>query len=111
MDMVVRSRREWDSLSPRICGSCTNDPLKGVDFQRQLVVVTALGERATGGYGILLENARWVDQQVEVVVREEVPGRSCLATMMTTQPVDIATLPRMTQKIVFRHYSSKRDCS
>src|SRR5689334_6425417 len=54
-DRVVETRSEWSALRKRICGAC-EDPLGELDFRRQRVIVSALGQRNSGGFSILLES-------------------------------------------------------
>lgn len=110
MDRVVETRSEWNALWRRICNSCEADPLKDLDFRRQKVIVSALGQRNTGGFGILLESAHVRTGRVEIVVREIAPASSCVLTMATSQPVDVAIIPRTDKRIVFRHYFTVTDC-
>jgi hypothetical protein len=111
-DVVVRTRRDWDALWPQICRSCEDIRLTHLDFERNMVIVAAMGERRSGGYGIVLENAREIDQRVEITIREETPGgHGCSATMMTTEPIDVAIMPKITGNIVIRHHSVQHPCS
>jgi hypothetical protein len=110
-DLVVRTRHEWDRLWPRICNPCQGNPGPSVDFTRQIVIVAAMGRRNSGGYSILIEGARRINQHLEIVIREEIPGPSCAVTLATSQPVDIAILARTSERVVFRHYSTETDCS
>jgi hypothetical protein len=111
-DVVVRTRRDWDELWSQICRSCEEIRLAHLDFERNMVIVAAMGERRSRGYGIVLESAREIDQRVEITIREELPGgRGCSATMETVRPVDIGIMPKVTGEIVFRHHSVQRTCS
>jgi hypothetical protein len=95
---------EVDSGSFR---STASEPARA---RRQKVIVSALGQRNTGGFGILLESAHVRTGRVEIVVREIVPASSCVLTMATSQPVDVAIIPGTHKQIVFRHYSTVTDC-
>ena len=81
----------WNQAFP------SNDPgaaLPKVDFSREFVVVTALGERSSGGYGVEVAAAAGAAGEVTVGVTTEVPGKDCEVTLATTQPVDFVKLAR-----------------
>lgn len=71
-------------------------PRPAVSFAESMVVVVALGERNTGGYGILVDGAERVRDTLAITVRRVSPGPRCGTTAALSQPVDIAVLPRLT---------------
>jgi hypothetical protein len=85
-------------------------PLPAIDFQRQVVVVAALGARPSGGYDILIENATEDSTGVEIGVRVTRPGTGCITPAVVTQPVDVATIPVTRRTIHFREHSIAVTC-
>ena len=109
MDKVAGTPGQWASLWHRICG-CSDVP-PAVDFDRHLVVVAALGQRTSGGFGIFIRGAERKRGVVEVLVEEVTPGNDCTVTTALTQPVDIAVMTKTSARVVFRHVKSERRCS
>jgi hypothetical protein len=109
--VVIRTEAAWRETWQRVWQSVQpTPPVPQVDFQRDLLVVAGLGLRHTGGYGIVVDSAYRHADHVEVVIRKISPGRNCIVTMATTQPVDIARLPATQQPVRFRERSEVRNC-
>ena len=81
-----------------------------VDFTHDRVLLVALGERATGGYGIEVARADRVGSDVVVEVLSTSPGRGCVVSDALTQPVDIVKIPRDSGTVRFEESTAVRDC-
>ncbi len=103
----VRWRATWTAISR---GRSPVPPLPRVDFDREVVLVAALGERSSGGYTVLLDRAVQRGNHVEVTVRSTSPGRSCGVADVHTQPIDLARLPRTGRPIRFREQKKVKQC-
>ncbi len=75
-----------------------------------MLIVVALGGRPTGGYGIIVDRAYERDDRLEVIIRIQTPGKTCINTAATTQPVDIVRLPKTERSVVFRETEIVHDC-
>lgn len=64
-----------------------------VDFNRDVVVAVAAGQRPTGGYEIVVDRVTESNGQLTVEVVERTPGPNCITTASTTQPVDVVVVP------------------
>ena len=64
-----------------------------VDFNRDVVVAVAAGQRPTGGYEIAIDRVTQSDGQLTVEVVERTPGPNCMTTASLTQPVDVVVVP------------------
>jgi len=64
-----------------------------VDFNHDVVVAVAAGQRPTGGYEIAIDRVTQSDGQLTVEVVERVPGPNCMTTGSLTQPVDVVVVP------------------
>jgi hypothetical protein len=84
--------------------------LPDVDFTREMLVVTALGERPTGGYGILIDSAFETPSGITIGVRTISPGQGCVVTQAVTQPVDLARLARSDAPVQFRAQAEVHRC-
>jgi hypothetical protein len=109
--VVVRDARGWEAVWREVWRNETPvPPLPAIDFEREMVVVAALGSRRSGGYGIVVEGARRTAGGVEVSILKQSPGPRCGVAAAITTPADIARLPRVGGAVRFRERSEVRDC-
>lgn len=109
--LVVESQAEWALVWQRIWGS--HDPvpaLPSIDFDRETVLVAAMGTRPTGGYAIRVDAAAAQGERVAVRVVETSPGSRCALTQAFTAPIDIVKLPRTPQPIAFQTVKNVHEC-
>jgi hypothetical protein len=100
--VIVRDRATWQAVWSSIWKMQSPEPpLPDIDFTREMVVVAALGERPTGGYGIFVDAASEGPSGVTVRVRSISPSGACMTTQALTQPVDIARMPRRSGPVAF----------
>jgi hypothetical protein len=104
--LVVRDAATWAAIWRNV----TSAPLPSVDFDREMIVVAALGERPTGGFDIVVESATASGDALTVRIRTIAPGPSCITTDVLTQPVDVARLPRTADVVRFVDDASVVDC-
>jgi hypothetical protein len=64
-----------------------------IDLSHQSIIVAALGERASGGFGIHIDSIRSAGEGRDVFVTTTTPGPSCMTTQTLTQPVHIVAAP------------------
>ncbi|HEX8213152.1 MAG TPA: protease complex subunit PrcB family protein [Longimicrobium sp.] len=109
--VVVRDARAWEAIWRDVWRNHTPVPaLPAIDFEREMVVVAALGSRRSGGYGILVEGATRTAEGVEVSILKQSPGSRCGNTAAITTPVDIARLRRVDGAVRFRERNEVREC-
>jgi hypothetical protein len=103
---VIKTRAEFSAFWKEFTAPIppTNGvlpPPPEVDFSKEMVVVSAMGERPTSGYWTVIDGACEVDGQVEVFVTslEETCGASF---GVVTYPADAVRLPRTDLPVVFR---------
>jgi hypothetical protein len=110
--LIVRDRDTWRSTWNKLYDGQSPVPaLPDIDFSKEMVVVAALGERGSGGYSIVFENASEDEAGgVNVVVRSTSPGRGCAAPTVLTQPADLAKIPNRYASIRFIEREEVRNC-
>lgn len=110
--IVVESQAEWEIVWRRLMGSRSSPPAApAVDFDKEVVIVAAMGGRPTGGYSIRVDDAEARSDHVSVRVVESSPGRRCVVTMAATAPVDVVKLTSTGRPVRFRDVESVRDCN
>lgn len=99
---VLRDQASFDALwrqHTRL--SLPTPPTPEVDFESSMVVATFAGQKATGGYGVRIEEVchmpETADRGSQIVVRtsETVPEADVMTTQMTTSPFHMVRVKRM----------------
>ncbi len=109
--LVVRDtsawRQAWMRMNARFF---PQPPLPSVDFQRETVLIAAMGARANGGFEIHLDSALRRADTIEVVVKSVAPGDGCMVSASYTQPVDVAKIPALPLPVRFREQMATLSC-
>lgn len=101
--IVVRDSVAWRSLWAQINRPFIPPPtLPAIDFDRDMIIVAALGAKPTGGYGIMIEGAAEDSSGIEVSVVLSAPGNGCALEAARTEPVDLARMPVTKRPVRFR---------
>lgn len=109
--LVIKDSAEWKKVWERIHSTQSPvPPLPKIDFSREMVVLAALGSRATGGHGIVVDRAYECDNKVVVIVSRHVPGKNCFTTQALTQPVDIVLMPKTDRPVTFKETEVVHEC-
>lgn len=87
--LVIRDANAWAQFWSEL--GVGEQP--SVDFNRDVVVAVAAGQRPTGGYEIAVDRVTQSDGQLTVEVVERTPGPNCMTTASLTQPVDVVVVP------------------
>lgn len=104
--LVIKTREEfrdfWKQFTAPIPPSNGIPPPPEVDFSKEMVVVSAMGQRPSSGYWTIIDGACEVNGQVEVFVSNLEGGVSCGAAFaVVTYPADAVRLPRTDLPVVF----------
>ena len=103
MRAVVRDSTRWRMVWERLNRPFFPPPaLPSIDFQREMVVVAALGAKPSGGYDVIIESAEQDSIGIEVALRRENPAPGCPVAAVVTQPTDLARIPVSEQPVRFR---------
>jgi hypothetical protein len=109
--LVVRDSTAWRQLWQQINRPfIPPPPLPPVDFQREMVVVAALGARPSAGFDVVIERAANDSAGIEIDVRRASPGAGCPVAAAITQPVDMAKIPASDRALRFRERSTVISC-
>lgn len=92
--LVIRDANAWDQFWSEL--GVGDRP--SVDFNHDVVVAVAAGQRPTGGYEILVNQVTQSEGQLTVEVLERTPGPNCITTASLTQPVDVVVVPAASAK-------------
>jgi hypothetical protein len=101
--VIVTDQAAWSTIWSAIVKNNSPTPmLPAVDFNRETIVVAAMGQRSSGGYGITIDSGGVAGDTVVLTVTEHSPGPTCGATAALTAPIALARIlrPRATVKFV-----------
>ncbi|MCC7199297.1 MAG: protease complex subunit PrcB family protein [Gammaproteobacteria bacterium] len=108
---VARDRATWQVLWQQVNAPHLPAPaLPVIDFDREMVLVVAMGRQASGGHSLRFERVARDGEGIVVTIRREQPGSGCIVPSALTFPVDIATVPRSSGPVAFKFESATRDC-
>jgi hypothetical protein len=109
--LVVRDQGAWQQTWASIWRNVSpQPPLPAIDFTREMVIVAALGQRPTGGFSIIISEARADGAATLVTVRSIAPGAGCGVTLAITTPVDVARVTRRDGQVGFSEVSEVNEC-
>jgi len=123
--MVIRDRETWADVWKQINSGPMSftlgpggekvpnlpPPAPQIDFSHNMLLVVTMGSEPTGGYEIVVDGVYEHANQLEVVVRNVSPGRSCFTFQVEAQAVDIVELEKREGSVVFRDVDIVTDCS
>jgi hypothetical protein len=92
--LVIRDANGWNQFWSEL--GVGERP--SVDFNRDVVIAVAAGQRPTGGYEIVIDRVTQTDGQLTVEVVERTPGPNCVTSASLTQPVDVVVVPAVDAK-------------
>lgn len=93
--IVVRTSAEWTTLWNRIVANhAPKPPVPAIDFEKEMLLVAAMGTRPTGGHAIEIEAVDRDGSSITASVRTRSPGKNCMTTQALTAPVAIVRIPR-----------------
>jgi hypothetical protein len=109
--LVIRTSEEWARVWARMVSNHGPTPTTPtIDFSREVVIVAAMGTRATGGYTIAVTSVSEDAAGLVATVVSTSPGRTCGTTAALTAPVDIVRVNRLNVPVRFVEQQSVHDC-
>jgi hypothetical protein len=107
---VIRSEAEWEDFWDGLNRQQSYAPVPDVDFEREMLLIAAMGARPTGGYVIEIASAVERADAIEVRVVETSPGRLCGTTQAVTEPADIVRVTRSAKPVRWVEQERVSDC-
>lgn len=109
--VVIRDQAEWERYRELLAlpsGGGVSTPV--VDFERDMVILVAMGQKPSGGYDIEVSQVVTGDTLLSVTVTETAPGRSCMTTQAFTAPALAVRLARYQGQVRFMETKRTREC-
>ncbi|MDP8256165.1 MAG: zf-HC2 domain-containing protein [Candidatus Alcyoniella australis] len=93
--LVLHDAGSFAALWNKIFGITVPLPdVPPVDFEHNFAVAAFLGERASGGFKVRIENVLWSTDRLVVYVNQSLPDPNSAVTLALTQPYHVVILPR-----------------
>lgn len=109
---VVRDSTAWRELWQQLNRPFFPSPaLPSVDFQREMVIVAALGAQPNAGFDVVIDGAEEDSTGIEVNVRRSSPAAGCPVAAAMSQPVDLARMRASGRALRFRERSIVIPCT
>ena len=109
--LVIRDPTEWPTMWSRIHAAQSPPPaVVQPDFNAEMAVVAALGEKPSGGFDIVIDSVTRHERGSIVYVTERSPGSGCMTTAVVTQPVHAVRAPKTDGTIWWRERSLVDNC-
>lgn len=80
---------EVDALSSLPAQTLNLSPLARLDFSREHLVIVALGQKPTGGYGVTLLGSEQVGDELRLEVAATAPAPDSMVTQVLTTPCSV----------------------
>lgn len=114
MRVVIRDSDAWKNIWKKMyvgkfCRANEVPPVPEIDFTREMIVLAALGERPTSGYGIVVDKAYEQATKLEIIVRSISP-RCGGHSQVLTEPIDVVRVPKTDRSVVFREIQAVTEC-
>ena len=109
--LTVQSANEWLNLWSRIHG--TQSPIPPIvepDFNTEVALVAAMGEKPSGGFTITIDSVTRHERGSIVYVTEKSPSESCITPAVLTQAVHAIRAPKIDGTTWWRERSVTETC-
>lgn len=93
---AVKTKAAWFALKDEglADGHQTLPPAASIDFDREMFIVAAMGQRRTGGYAIEITQVVENDDALTVYYQLRTPASGSFVTQALTSPYHIIRLPK-----------------
>lgn len=109
--VVIRDAAEWERYWAKIVAQVSpSPPVPPVDFDRQVVIAAAMGQRPSGGFTIAIDAVFLKGGTVHVVVKSVAPGPNCGVATVMTAPVVAVTIGRAEAPVRFVEQLETTQC-
>jgi hypothetical protein len=108
-EFVIAGPADWEGMWRRQGRAAPPWP-EGLNQQWENALVVFLGSRTTGGYQVKIERVVGTPEGTVAVVRETVPGSSCMVTTAITYPRHGVVVERVAQPVRFLRLKTVSEC-
>jgi hypothetical protein len=104
--IVIRDAGQWEKVWDRLsAGRLPREKAPEIDFDQRMLLGAFLGEKATGGYAIRIDELVEESSSLRATVVVESPGPDEMVTMALTSPYHIVSVPKRDTPVQFERRS------
>lgn len=94
-NLIIKNYEDFNALISELnIGEEEYEKLLSIDLEKHNLLVSFLGEKTTGGYDIDIEKVKFSTTSSEVILKEIVPEKNAMVTMVVTSPYIFVTFPK-----------------
>ena len=105
---VIRSESDWLALWNSLSVVLPPVDPPAIDFTQEMVIVTAMGQRSSGGHQISVEGVYEDSGELYVDVLEVSPTAACIVTAVITTPIAAVRVERRDGDVNFMERAESR---
>ena len=118
MMAAIRSESQWWALWAQLEPKIPRDmdqhrpyPYPPLDFSRKVLLVAALGTKATGGYSVSIHSVVESTRNITVNLIVLAPAKNCGVTLTTANPIALALIPKTSKPVEFATTQAELICN
>lgn len=85
-------------------------PIPIVDFEKQMSLLVAMGEKSSGGFFIKIDSIIEDQNSITVNIIEEHPGKDCQTASVIVYPYQIISIEKSSKEVVFKSVKNIKNC-
>lgn len=110
-NIVIKDRESWNELWGRAhAGNDAGLVMPEIDFNSQMIVAVAMGEKQTGGYRTQITKITDKKDSVKIYVAETSPGEKCFTAEAVSRPYHIVKMEKSDKKVEFNFRQTVNSC-
>lgn len=110
-DKVVKNQDEWSVFWNKAHSNLQPVPnVPPIDFGDNMIIVTSMGSRSTGGYNTKIEKIIDEGDSIKVFIKETSPGEGCIVSQAFTSPYHLVKIPLLDKSVNFETEQLKTSC-
>lgn len=86
-------------------------PTPSIDFTKETIILVALGIKNNGGYQLKMNSVHEQDNETTIDYTELTPNAKCSTTQAIVFPYEFISIPKTSNKIVFKPSEQVGDCN
>lgn len=110
-NQVITNKAEFEKIWKQAYANyMIKEETPEVDFEKNVVLLVAMGEKSSGGHTIKITNATETSNNTIVNVLSTSPGKGCMTTESITYPFQIVQIEKPNKPIEFKIEKKVIDC-
>lgn len=85
-------------------------PVPNIDFETEMLIAVALGERNSGGFTIHITKVLESDKVIFITAEETKPGNSCASPSVMIYPFQLILVPKSDKEITYTKTVKINEC-